>query len=228
MADSMGKRQTSPQGQGHSITDLSYSSPQQRGYSSMEGYMPAGAYYAPAPNTVIDFSDFKQPKTSYRVNTRPNTVQYINNSMPSPQNTYANNYPVVTTKPPPSPMHFTQYSMERPPNVTITAPESNLQDLRAATMTMSANGRSESSPKYPFTSPVSPTLSWSNSQNPVLNDVGMDNIEQMSLPAYNGMQSSQHQIYSMTRQLMNMQHQQQQQQQQQQPRQNGFPSQYYS
>ena len=209
----------STQSQGRSITDLSYNSPHQRTFANFDGFMPNGSYFATPPNTTCEF---KGPIPTFSPNTftsnaRPNNGQYVQNAI---QDSF------------PSPgLHYSQYNMARAPNVTITAPDPNLHDLRNA---VAANGRADTSPKYPFVSPLSPTLSWSN--NPGQSNVAMDTVDALTLQGYNAVISANDQIQSMTRQLMNLQQQQQQQpnqlqqqqQQQQQQRQNGYHRSFYT
>ena len=226
-----GARQLSPpQGQGRSITDLSYSSPHHRAYTNFDGFMPNGSYYATPPNTTCDF---KGPIPSYSTHTftsnaRPNTNHYPPNSLQPSQDSFQNDFATAGVKPSAN-FHYSQYNMARAPNVTITAPDPNLQDLRNA---VAANGRAETSPKYPFVSPLSPTLSWSNSHGQA--DVNMDTVDSLTLHGYNaGISPSDQQIYNISRQLMNIQqqqhHQQMQQQQQHQPqRQNGYQQSFYT
>lgn len=212
-----GRQISPPQNQGRSITDLSFSSPHQRAYTNFDGFMPNGSYYATPPNTTCDF---KGPipsfsSTSFAANPRLISSQYLSNSMQPPAEPLQSDF----TKP--SNLHFSQYNMARAPNVTITAPDANLQDLRNA---VAANGRAEVSPKYPFVSPLSPTLSWSN--NHAHTDVNMDTVESLTFHSYNqGVMSNDQQMYSISRQLMNFQQPQQQVQQQQQPSQQIQPQQ---
>ena len=221
---------SSPQSQGRSITDLSYNSPHQRAFTNFDGFMPNGSYFATPPNTTCEF---KGPIPAFSSNTfastvRPNAVQFMQN--PLQADSFQNDFATAGTKPPSS-LHFSQYNMARAPNVTITVPDPNLQDLRIAVAT---NGRAETSPKYPFMSPLSPTLSWSNNQGQ--GNVAMDTVEALALHDYNtSLSANEQQIQNMTRQLMGFQQQQQQQiqQQQQQPqqqqqRQNGFHRSFYS
>eukprot|EP00795_Rhopilema_esculentum_P013693 gene13693-4600_t len=200
-----GRQVSPPQSQGRSITDLTFSAPQQRGYTNFDGFMPNGSYYGAPPNTTCDFREFKSPLSTYQGNIRTNTVEYTNNSMHTSPNSFQSNYSMGNGKTPSTTMHFSQYNMERPPNVTITTPESNLQDLRTVVAT---NGRSESSPKYPFLSPMSPNLNWSNSQGH--GDVNMESVDPITLSIYNGNMQPSQLAYNMG-QIMNMQQQQQQQ-----------------
>lgn len=206
--------QFSTQSQIRTITDLSYNSPQQRTFTNFDGFMPNGSYFATPPNTTCEF---KGPIPTFSSNTftsnaRPNNAQYIQNALPD-------------SFPSPS-LHYTQYNMARAPNVTITTPDPSLHDLRSA---VAANGRTDTSPKYPFVSPLSPTLSWSNNQGQ--SNVAMDTVDALTLQGYNTVIPGNDQIQSMTRQLMNLQQQQQQPhqlQQQQQQRQNGFHRSFYT
>ena len=236
------RQATPPQAQGRSLTDLSHASPQQRGYQPFDGFLQNGGYFSATPNTCeYRPMDFKAPLVTDRPTTRPNTVQYPSNAMQT-GNAYGLEFAGNGTMKTIQPGLLAQFGIDRAPNVTITAPECNIQDLRTSIATSS---RSESSPKYPFLSPMSPTVNWSNSPAPIQSNGSLDSVGQISIQNYN-LQSSQQQFFNMTRQFLNhqeqqhhqleqqqqqqqQQHQQQQQQQhQQQNRSNGFPPQYYS
>ena len=219
-----GRQISPPHNQARSITDLSFSSPHQRAFTNFDGFMPNGSYYSTPPNTTCNF---KGPipsfiSTSFTSNGRTNNTNYVQNSIPL--DSFQTDFVAPGAKP--SNFHFSQYNMTQAPNVTITAPDPNLQDLRNA---VAANTRAEVSPKYPFVSPLSPTLCWSNNQN----EVNIDPVESLPLQGFNAsINANDQQLYSMSRQLLNLQHQQQQQQlqqqQQQQQRQNSYQRSFYN
>ncbi len=200
-----GRHVTPPQSQGRSLTDLSSPLPQQNGYPMYDSFIQNKPFFA-QPQPDYRPPEFKPPMISERSVTRPNTILYSNNAMQAPS-TFGNNYASEMAKQSQSSLHFSQLNMERPPNVTISVPEYNVEEIRTS---LTANGRSESSPKYPFLSQQSPTISWSNTLAHA--NGNMESVEQMNIQNFNDLQTSQQHIYHMTR-LLN-------QQQQQQPRTN--------
>jgi len=207
--------------QGRSITDLSYNSPHQRAFTNFDGFMPNGSYFATPPNTTCEF---KGPIPTFSSNTfssgvRPGAAQFVQNPIDAAQDSFPNDFSTVGAKQVTG-LNYSQYNIARAPNVTITVPDPNLQDLRNV---VAANGRAETSPKYPFVSPLSPTLSWSNSQSQ--GNVSMDNVDAMALQGFGAGLSVSDQIQGITRQLMTIQQQHQFQQQQ---RQNSYQRAYYA